>query len=215
MAALLSNKIKIKIIFCAVTLLLNCCAYAFESSFDDNFFNSLNKPKKEKTPEMIQAKEELKKRKIAPSVDSFVKHVKKNDVEVLKLFVQAGFNVNSDFYTDYPIYYAAKANSYEAAKFLLENGANPNLGFNPPLITAINNKNSQMAHILMQYGAKVNTTDFMSGNTLLYNALRKNQIEIARDLIQHGARIDAGSKYLIERNKLFSKLGLNEDFENN
>lgn len=218
---MLFKKKIITVLFCAAVLLTNSCVIAFESSinssfsssFDSDFFNAL-KPKKVKTPEMTAAKEELKKRKIPASVDSFVKYTKKNDIEIMQIFVDAGFNVNTDFYTDYPIYYATKANKYEAAKFLLENGANPNLGFNTPLIVAIKNKNEKIARMLLEYGAKANTTDFMSGNTILYTALKKNQTAIARDLIEHGAKIDAGSKFIIENENLYQTLGLNkEDFQ--
>lgn len=209
-------KIKnILIILSAVVLIFNNCALAFESGFSDDFFNVLKKyQKKEKTPEMAAAKEELKKRKIPASVDSFVKYVKKNDLEVLQIFIDAGFDVNTDFYTDYPIYYAAKHNRYEAAKFLLEHGANPNLGFTPALDVAIKNKNAQIAHLLMEHGARVNRDDFMSGNTILYIALQKKQYEIARDLIEHGAKIDTRSKMLIEAKNLYEILNLDESLLN-
>ena len=207
MAVLLSKIRKIFITMGAAVFILNSCALAFESGFSDDLFNTLKKyQKKETTPEMSAAKEELKKRKIPASVDSFIKHVKKNDIEILQIFVDAGFDVNTDFYTDYPIYYATKHNRYEAAKFLLEHGANPNLGFNPPLIEAIKKKNPQIAHLLIEHGAKVNVDDFMSGNTILYTALKLKQYEIARDLIEHGARIDARSKYLIENKNLYETL---------
>ena len=173
MAVLLSKIKKIFIIISAAVFILNGCAFAFDSGFSDDFFNILKKnQKKEQTPQMLAAKEELKKRKIPASVDSFIKYVKKNDIEIMQIFVDAGFDVNTDFYTDYPIYYATKHNRYEAAKFLLEHGANPNLGFNPPLIEAIKKKNPQIAHLL----------------------------------IEHGARIDARSKYLIENKNLYETL---------
>ena len=155
--------------------------------------------------------EELKKRKIPASIDAFIKYVKKNDIEVLQIFTDAGFNVNTDFYTDYPIYYAAKAQKYEAVKFLLEHGANPNLGFNSPLNEAINKKNPKIAHLLIEHGAKVNIDDFMSGHTLLFNAIKKEQYEIAREMIEHGAKIDAPSKMLIESKNLYDILKINKN----
>ena len=207
MAVLLSKIKKIFTIISVAVFILNGCVFAFDTGFSDDFFNILKKnQKKEQTPQMLAAKEELKKRKIPASVDSFIKYVKKNNIEVLQIFVDADFDVNTDFYTDYPIYYATKHNRYEAAKFLLEHGANPNLGFNPPLIEAIKKKNPQIAHLLIEHGAKVNVDDFMSGNTILYTALKLKQYEIARDLIEHGARIDARSKYLIENKNLYEAL---------
>lgn len=211
MAVLLSKLKKFLIIISAAVFTINSCACAFESGFSDDFFYMLKKyQKKETTPEMLAAKEELKKRKIPASVDSFIKYVKKNNIEILQIFVDAGFDVNTDFYTDYPIYYATKHKKYEAAKFLLENGANPNLGFNPPLSEAIKRKNPQIAHLLIEHGAKVNVDDFMSGDTILYKALKLKQYEIARDLIEHGAKIDARSKYVIERKNLYDILKLDK-----
>ena len=214
MAVLLS---KIKKTFTAIgaaVLILNNCAFAYESGFSDDFFNLLKKSqKKEVTQQMIAEKKELKKRGIEPSVDSFVKHVKKNDIEILQIFVDAGFDVNTDFYTDYPIYYAAKHNKFEAAEFLLKNGANPNLGFNPPLIEAIKNKNPKIVHILLEYCAKPNKDDFMSGYTILYTALKNKQYEIAKDLLEHGARPDGASMAIIESKNLYDILGLDKDIQ--
>ena len=211
MAVLLSKFKKIFITLSVAVLILSSCALAVESNFSDSFFNIMKKQqKKEITPKMAAAREELNKRKIPLSIDSFVKYVKKNDVEVLQIFTDAGFDVNTDFYTDYPIYYATKHNCYEAAKFLLKHNANPNLGFNPPLVEAIKRKNPQIAHLLMEHGARVNRDDFMSGNTILYIALQKKQYEIARDLIEHGAKIDTRSKMLIEAKNLYEILNLDE-----
>lgn len=211
MAVLLSKFKKIFITLSVAVLILSSCALAVESNFSDSFFNIMKKQqKKEITPKMAAAREELNKRKIPLSIDSFIKYVKKNDIEVLQIFTDAGFDVNTDFYTDYPIYYATKHNCYEAAKFLLKHNANPNLGFNPPLVEAIKRKNPQIAHLLMEHGARVNIYDFMSGNTILYTALKLKQYEIAQDLIKHGARIDAHSKHYIENKKLQEELKVNK-----
>ncbi len=211
MAVLLSKFKKMFFIISVAVFFTNCCACAFESGFSDDFFNVLKKyQKKETTPQMLAAKEELKKRKIPTSVDSFIKYVKKNNIEIMQIFIDAGFDVNTDFYTDYPIYYATKHNRYEAAKFLLEHGANPNLGFNPPLIEAIKRKNPQIAHLLIENGAKVNVDDFMSGNTILYTALKLKQYEIAQDLIEHGAKIDTRSRYIIEAKNLYDILKIDK-----
>lgn len=204
---MLFNFKKIITFICVAIVLTNGCAYAYNSGFSDDFFNILKK-KEKPTQKMLEAKEELKRRKIPASVDSFIKYVKKNDIEVMQIFTDAGFNVNTDFFTDYPIYYAAKGQKYEAVKFLLEHGADPNLGFNTPLIEAINKKNAPIAKLLMDYGAKVNEEDFVSGRTLLYTALKKEQYEIARELIKHGAKIDAGSKFIIEEKNLYDTLEL-------
>lgn len=206
---MLFNFKKIITFICAAIVLTNGFAYAYNSGFSDDFFNILKK-KEKPTQKMLEAKEELKRRKIPASVDSFIKYVKKNDIEVMQIFTDAGFNVNTDFFTDYPIYYAAKGQKYEAVKFLLEHGADPNLGFNTPLIEAINKKNAPIAKLLMDYGAKVNEEDFVSGRTLLYTALKKEQYEIARELIKHGAKIDAGSKFIIEEKNLYDTLELDK-----
>ena len=98
----------------AVLLLISNCACAFDNSFEEyfnkDFFNSKRAEKSKETPEIKKAKEELKARKIPQSVDGFIKYVKKGDIETMQLFLDAGFKVNTDFYTDYPIYYATKAN---------------------------------------------------------------------------------------------------------
>ncbi|MGD8656214.1 MAG: ankyrin repeat domain-containing protein, partial [Desulfobacterales bacterium] len=71
--------------------------------------------------------EELKKREIAYSEDNFVDSAGKNDTAVIKLFLDAGMDVNAPNAYDLTALMAAAFNGHsEAAQLLIDRGANVN-----------------------------------------------------------------------------------------
>lgn len=150
-----------------------------------------------------ECKDELKIRKLPLSMEGFVKQIKKGDVEVVQLYINAGIDPNTTYYTDYPIYFAVQANNVEVTSVLLENGAKANIGFDSPLYFAIKKKNLALVQLLLEYGADPNYTDFISGSSVLYFALEKGQYEIAKELLASGAKMDSASKVLIEKKKFY------------
>ena len=91
---------------------------------------------------------------------------------------------------------------------MLEQGANPNAGFDSPLFWAVKNNNKELTEALIKKGAKLDFTELISSKSILYTALKKNNIEIAKMLIQNGAKIDKRSALLIDKKNLYTKLGI-------
>jgi len=184
----------------------------FTVPFSSGFSGQIPMNKQEISPEdkekMRNARETLKQKKISFSSEEFVKQIKKNKIENVKLMLDAGMSPNADYYGEYALYYAAKNNKTEIALLLLEKGANPNTGFDSPVFWAVKNNNYPLAKTLLEKGAKADYTDLVSSKTTLYTALKKNRIELAKLLIEHGAKIDSSSAYIIEKKDLYSKLGI-------
>jgi len=152
--------------------------------------------------EQQKYKEELKERGYSQSVNEFINHVKKGHLDIVQLYINAGMSPDVNYYTDHPIYYAVKAGNYDMVKLLLENGARANIGFDSPLYFAVKKKNLPVVKILLQYGADANYSDFVMDRSMLYLAVSKGQYEIAKELIDAGAKIDKQTAALIEKKKV-------------
>ncbi len=94
---------------------------------------------------------------------------------------------------DGAITYAMRTDDFETAKRLLENGANPNVGFAgdfTPLMYACHNNNYEMAKLLIEKGARINVQDNL-GRTPLMFALDplspEIDINVVKLLIEKGA----------------------------
>ena len=135
---------------------------------------------------------ELVRQKIKEGVDtdrlnSALKWVGNNKIEIIKLLIENGADVNTrDEGGKMPLHFA---NKVEMAKLLIDNGADVNTrdeGGKMPLHFA--NK-VEMAKLLIDNGADVNTRD-EGGNTPLHFA---NKVEMAKLLIDNGADVNAMS----------------------
>lgn len=215
MAGLLSRK-KL-IILCAAAVLSCHGAYCFESSFpfpfefghSSDIYLDVKKPETKQSRQQNQAANDLlKERGIEKSPSAFVKYIKKNEIGAIKLLLDAGFDPNTNINANYPIFYAAKYNRRQIVYLLLEAGANPNRDLTSPVRYAILHKDYDCVKVLLDYGANVNYEDAFLDETLLYTALKKKQYDIARFLLEKGAKIDIKSYNLIKRKKLERKMGI-------
>ena len=94
-----------------------------------------------------------------------------------------------------PVSLAAFFNQTEIAKFLLKNGANPNLAATNPskvnaLHSAVARENIELCKILLEHGVDVNAPQ-MQNVTALHSAVHRGNLELTRLLIKNGATIDA------------------------
>ena len=149
--------------------------------------------------------------------------VKTGKIEVVKLLVEAGADVNAGGWpplceavdyentaiAEYLIDHGANVNapqgwgplqeaatfSLKMVKFLIERGADINGGPRPALHTAISRaKNRDMAELLIQHGADVNAKD-ASGNTPLYYAiLYIDDSDFINLLIANGADVNTKNR---------------------
>jgi len=185
------------------TFLVFIACFAFlQSGFCADF--TLFQPKKSEADKALEAqykenKEILKEMGIRPDGATFIKYIKKGDVRIVALFLEAGIGANYDFYGDPAILYAVKHDNFEVAKLLLERGAKINQGFESMLYYAVKNSNPEMARLLIEYGDDVNYHTFVSDESLLNFAIKKKKYEMVKILLENGARTDAKTQYLIEK----------------
>ena len=190
----------------------NFSASDFSTPFSSSFTGHIPMKKRELSPEQKEkkrlAKEQLAAKKLQFSSEEFVKQIKKNKIENVKLMLEAGMTPNADYFGEYALIYAVKNNKTDIALLLLEKGADPNIGFDSPLFWAAKKNNLPLAKALIENGAKVDYTELVSSKTILHTTLEKNNIEVAKLLLENGAKMDISSAAIIEKKNLFNKLGI-------
>ncbi|XP_027896742.1 ankyrin repeat and SOCS box protein 2-like isoform X2 [Xiphophorus couchianus] len=90
----------------------------------------------------------------------------RNRDEILELLIESGFDVNAELSEEHSqmyedrrstaLYFSVSNGNLEAAETLLEAGANPNLDIFNPLLIAVRLGWTDMAELLVRYGADVN-----------------------------------------------------------
>ncbi|MBQ8635388.1 ankyrin repeat domain-containing protein [bacterium] len=156
----------------------------------------------QKNPTSQEHRDLLKSKKLSENIRCLIKQIEQNKIENVRLLLNSNVNVNSGYIGETPLYVAVKKNNYEITKLLLENKAKPDQGFYSELQLSINNKNQDIAHLLIKYNANVNYTTLVTEDTLLYLSLKNNMFETSERLIQKGAKIDSKSEALIKKKKL-------------
>lgn len=214
MADLLSKK---SIIICTILILSIQTGYSFESSFpfpfefghsSDIYFEPKKVETKQTRTQIQAARDILRERGIKNSPEDFLKYIKKNEIGLVKLMLDAGIDPDTFVNGNYVIYWAAKYNRRQISYLLLEKGANPNKDMNSPLRCAVLHGDYELAKILIDHNANLNYLDTFTNDTVLMTALKKKQYEIARLLIERGARVDGESYRLIKKKNLESKIGI-------
>lgn len=87
-----------------------------------------------------------------------VKAIKKGDVKEMEKLIVAGADVNKKSVGATPLYWAAYKNSYEAARLLLDKGANINEGMSNgwnPIHIAAKKGNAEVVKLLIERGADI------------------------------------------------------------
>lgn len=119
-------------------------------------------------------------------------------LQIVKLLVQSGVNVNLCEYHEFPLSVATENGDYEIVKYLAENGADVNAfkprvditdGSAPPLYIASAYGYTAIANCLVQNGADVNK-DMFSKRTPLLEASIRGVIDIVKMLVENGADVN-------------------------
>lgn len=182
------------------------------SPFSSGFSGQIPLNKQDLTPKEKEAarlaREELNRKKIPFSNEEFIKQIKKNKIENVKLMMNAGISPNADYFGEHALYYAARKKRTDIGLLLLEKGASPNIGFDSPVFWAVKNNDYELTRALIENGAKLDYIDLVSSKSILYTALKEGHIEIAKLLLESGAKMDNHSAFLIKKKNLFDKLGV-------
>ena len=218
MADLLYKKLFIITFAAAIT----ChSAYAFESSFpfpfefghsSDIYLNVKTPNTKQERQDLQKANEILVQRGISKEPKEVMNYIKNNDFEKVDLVLKAGFDPNTSYNANYPIYYAVRYKRPEILKLLLDSGADIKMEVSGPLRDSIINNNYECAKLLIEYGADVNYYHGVLDEYVLYTALKKKEYGLARMMIEKGAKIDIKSYKEIKKKNLERKMGINIDW---
>ena len=129
------------------------------------------------------------------------------NLEVAKILIQNGANVNSYHLMETPLHRAARLGKVEVAKFLLKKGAVQSLNSlitKTPLYMACEEGHLEVAKLLIQCGANVNKP---WNPTPLYIACKKDHFDLVKLLLDSGARTDFRDKDLYTPLHIVSKSG--------
>ncbi|MGR3302530.1 MAG: ankyrin repeat domain-containing protein [Candidatus Scalindua sp.] len=134
----------------------------------------------------------------------FNKAIEHNNIEIVKLFIQAGIDVNYKINNgDFPLEIALgyKINP-DIAKLLIENGADVNIterySQEPMLQKAMGRRDSELVRMMVEKGADVNKASPARGTPLDMALNYSRSDEIIRIFIENGADIsgEKGIEYL-------------------
>lgn len=135
----------------------------------------------------LAAKIELEKMGVPYTDKAFIDNARKGDLKVLKLFLEAGEDINIHE-NDTPLTAAVRENNFNTVKFLIDNGADVNRPayWETPIGVAAYNGYVKIAEILIKHGADVNV-QAEDGVTPLVNAILTNKPEMVDLLLSNGA----------------------------
>ncbi|XP_023311139.1 serine/threonine-protein phosphatase 6 regulatory ankyrin repeat subunit A-like [Anoplophora glabripennis] len=86
--------------------------------------------------------------------------------------------------------YAAENGHLEMVKFLVQRGANVNIGVCKPLHLAVQAGHIEVSKFLIEQGADIKSLDFLDDSSVLYKAVRKNDVATATYLLNEMWKTD-------------------------
>jgi cytochrome c len=125
---------------------------------------------------------------------------KKGDIAAITAALDAGANVNEpDAFTTL-LYYAVSRQHIDAAKLLIDRGADVNAGSKvagPPLKAAVAKSNIELITLLLAHGADPNVA--VGDQTVLHEAVRRGCLDCVKALVAAGADVNAPGAYSVAR----------------
>jgi cytochrome c len=117
---------------------------------------------------------------------------KKGDMAAITAALDAGANVNDPDGFATPLYYAVSRQHLDAAKLLIDHGADVNAGSKvsgPPLKAAVAKSKPELITLLLAHGADPNVT--VGDQTALHEAVRRGCLGCVKALVAAGADVNA------------------------
>ncbi len=137
---------------------------------------------------------------ISYTADAFVGSARAGNLEVVKLFVQAGMDVNNSRQADTgfaALHYAALYGHLEVVKYLVGRGASLTLNSNSgdtPLHYAATGHLAVVKY-LVEKGARASGPTNNRGETPLYNAVRNGHLAVVKYLVEKGTNVTTANIY--------------------
>ncbi|WP_258122289.1 ankyrin repeat domain-containing protein [Mesorhizobium onobrychidis] len=117
---------------------------------------------------------------------------KKGDMAAITAALDAGANVNDPDGFATPLYYAVSRQHLDAAKLLIDRGADVNAGSKiggPPLKVAVAKNKLELITLLLAHGADPNSA--VGDQTVLHEAVRHGCLDCVKALVEAGADVNA------------------------
>jgi cytochrome c len=117
---------------------------------------------------------------------------KKGDIAAIAAALDAGANVNDFDVFATPLYYAVNRQHLDAAKLLIERGADVSAGTkngDPPLMAAVARNKLEFIALLLAHGADPNST--AGHETALHVAVKHGCLACVKALVEAGADVNA------------------------
>jgi len=117
---------------------------------------------------------------------------KKGDIAAIAAALDAGANVNDFDGFAPPLFYAVNRQHLDAAKLLIERGADVNVGSKiggPPLMAAVARNRLEFITLLLAHGANPNST--VGNETPLHVAVKHGCLDCVTALVEAGADVNA------------------------
>jgi cytochrome c len=117
---------------------------------------------------------------------------KKGDMAAITAALDAGANINDPDAFATPLYYAVSRQHLDAAKLLIDRGADVNAGSKvggPPLKAAVAKGKIELITLLLAHGADPNVA--VGDQTVLHEAVRRGCLDCVKALVAAGADVNA------------------------
>ena len=169
----------------------------YVTTTEKNYLKAAQDGYLEKWEKMVETKSKIIQL-LANSTAKNELHKAIEDLEVVKLFIQLGANVNAkNRYDSTPLQLAAKNGNIDVAKCLIEHGAKLDMKNKiygrAPIHYAVIYGKIEVAKCLIEHGAKVDMKN-EDGEAPLHLAIENGDIEVVKCLIEHGAQVDLRDK---------------------
>jgi len=131
---------------------------------------------------------------------------KRNEIEVIKLLISQGVDVNASEKRSPPLHEAIKSHNFQAVQLLVSNGADvcvKNSGGGIPILLAVGQGNIELVQFLVSHGADIHVKDPGTHTTILSSA---THVVMAKFLVSQGVECsDDDRKAAYNRLKRYEK----------